>query len=536
MASQQVVGGYNVEIFMGENFDRKFLCNHCSLILRDPVQSYCGHRFCRSCMESIIRSHEQVRCQSCIEEGTMDEEYSILKMDQMFPDNAVRREMGAMAAKCINPNCTWKGIFKQYEAHVAECKFKQVPCQLCGNLIEPQALQDHMTKECTKRKIACKHCQSEVIVENLEAHNAECPKMPIKCDSCGKKKIPRDKMQHHIDKECSNQKVPCLTDCGDISRDKFVEHLDKRPGIHLKALVEELNSFRNDINSRLEAVVVQTDLGQFISHITELKQKVQQHEQLIQTLQGHQAANGTPANSNPSVIQAKVQALELKTGTFEGIVTTLHREIERCITAIENVERGRQGEKQVVDGLEKKIRALERSISLKDVALAEQELRIKTLELTTYDGTLFWKISEWSKRRSEAQSNHVTSLYSPIFYSSKNGYKMCARLYPNGDGMGKNTHMSIFFVVMRGNFDALLQWPFSFRVTFMLLDQNNKEHQVDSFRPDPNSSSFKRPTTEMNIASGCPLFIPLAKLDDPSLAYVKEDTMFIKLVVDVPRG
>lgn len=144
-----------------------------------------------------------------------------------------------------------------------------------------------------------------------------------------------------------------------------MEHLDKRPGIHLKALVEELNSFRNDINSRLEAVVVQTDLGQFISHITELKQKVQQHEQLIQTLQGHQAANGTPANSNPSVIQAKVQALELKTGTFEGIVTTLHREIERCITAIENVERGRQGEKQVVDSLEKKIRALERSISLK---------------------------------------------------------------------------------------------------------------------------------------------------------------------------
>lgn len=150
-----------------------------------------------------------------------------------------------------------------------------------------------------------------------------------------------------------------------ISRDKFVEHLDKRPGIHLKALNDNLISIRNDINSKLEAVVVQSDLGQFISHITELKQKVQQQEQLIQTLQGHQAANGTPANSSPSVIQAKVQALELKTGTFEGIVTTLHREIERCITAIENVERGRQSEKQVVENLEKKIRALERSISLK---------------------------------------------------------------------------------------------------------------------------------------------------------------------------
>lgn len=55
-----------------------------------------------------------------------------------------------------------------FQAHVAECKFKQVPCQQCGNLIEPQALQDHMSKECTKRKIACKHCQLEVVVENLE--------------------------------------------------------------------------------------------------------------------------------------------------------------------------------------------------------------------------------------------------------------------------------------------------------------------------------------------------------------------------------
>ena len=96
-------------------------------------------------------------------------------------------------------------------------------------------------------------------------------------------------------------------------------------------------------------------------------------------------------------------------------------------------------------------------------------------------------------------------------------------------------YVNLSFLVLPGNFDALLQLPVSYRVTFMLLDQNNKEHQVDSFRPDPNSSSFKRPTTEMNIASGCPLFIPLSKLDDPSLAYVKEDTMFIKLIVDVPE-
>ena len=49
------------------------------------------------------------------------------------------------------------------------------------------------------------------------------------------------------------------------------------------------------------------------------------------------------------------------------------------------------------------------------------------------------------------------------------GYKMCARLYLNGDGMGKGTHVSLFFVVMRGTYDALLKWPFRQKVSCSLL-------------------------------------------------------------------
>ena len=47
----------------------------------------------------------------------------------------------------------------------------------------------------------------------------------------------------------------------------------------------------------------------------------------------------------------------------------------------------------------------------------------------------------------------------------------------------------------------------------MILDQDNVEHVIDVFRPDPNSSSFQRPRREMIIASGCPLFCPLTELE-----------------------
>lgn len=50
------------------------------------------------------------------------------------------------------------------------------------------------------------------------------------------------------------------------------------------------------------------------------------------------------------------------------------------------------------------------------------------------------------------------------FYTSKYGYKMCLRIYLNGDGTGRGSHLSLFFVVMRGLSDALLKWPFNQKV------------------------------------------------------------------------
>ena len=74
--------------------------------------------------------------------------------------------------------------------------------------------------------------------------------------------------------------------------------------------------------------------------------------------------------------------------------------------------------------------------------------------------------------------------------------------------MGKGTHLSLFFVVMRGDYDALLPWPFEQKVSFKLIDQTGNQHIIESFRPDPNSPSFQRPQSKMNVASGCPLFVP----------------------------
>ena len=155
---------------------------------------------------------------------------------------------------------------------------------------------------------------------------------------------------------------------------------------------------------------------------------------------------------------------------------------------------------------------------------------VRQQQASSYDGALLWKIRDYARRKNDAITGRQTSFYSPYFYASRHGYKMCARIYLNGEGMGKDTHISVFFVVMRGEYDALLRWPFRQKVTVMLLDQDNMEHVIDAFRADPNSASFQRPRREMNIASGCPLFCALTELNKH--AYVRDDTMFMKIIVD----
>ena len=42
---------------------------------------------------------------------------------------------------------------------------------------------------------------------------------------------------------------------------------------------------------------------------------------------------------------------------------------------------------------------------------------------------------------------------------------MWIRAYLNGDGIGYKTHFSVFFVLMKGELDPLLKWPFEYKVS-----------------------------------------------------------------------
>ena len=155
------------------------------------------------------------------------------------------------------------------------------------------------------------------------------------------------------------------------------------------------------------------------------------------------------------------------------------------------------------------------------------------LKKCTYDGVFTWKIDSYEKRKQDSIIGEPSSIYSTTFYVGRYGYKMRARVYLNGDGKARGSHLSFFITIMRGEFDNILKWPYAQKTTLMLLDQSgNKSHVVETFKPNGATDCFKKPQTSMNLSAGSIFFIPHSKLESARSGYIQDDAIFVKVIVD----
>ena len=77
---------------------------------------------------------------------------------------------------------------------------------------------------------------------------------------------------------------------------------------------------------------------------------------------------------------------------------------------------------------------------------------------------------------------------------------MCLDVYANGTGKGKNSHVSVFANVMKGNFDSNLTWPFQGEIVVGLsLESEDDIVKALVFGPKSPAKATQRVTEgEMN--------------------------------------
>ncbi|XP_075451815.1 TNF receptor-associated factor 5 isoform X2 [Ascaphus truei] len=462
---------------------------------------------------------------------------------EVFQDNCCKREVLNLQVYCNNvPDCDVKVTLGRYQDHLGQCLFESIQCtnEGCHDKMLRKDLKDHLEMQCTLREEMCRYCKHNMAAINLQIHVRKyCLLYPVPCPNNCSKTCPREEMEEHLplcpeaELECPFANYGCHIK---VKRGKMKEHENTFLRDHMLLVLNR--------NTKLEEQML--DLRQSLelkeNKIQQLSDTVKWCENECKQFMQHTGTNGNHLPSTQTLASYIDKAAWLENQVIQ-LVQIVSQEQSRLDLRplIETVECTKQ-KITVMETYENRLGNLEcqsnihdRQINLHKSQMSSNEERFKLLEGTCHNGKLIWKIADYERKKRDATESRIVSIYSQHFYTGRCGYRLCARAYLNGDGSGKGAYLSLYFVVMKGEFDSLLSWPFKQKVTLMLLDQSGKKnHIVDVFKADPHSSSFKRPEGDMNIASGCPRFVSHSQLENPkSGCYIKDDTLFIKVAVDL---
>jgi hypothetical protein len=142
-----------------------------------------------------------------------------------------------------------------------------------------------------------------------------------------------------------------------------------------------------------------------------------------------------------------------------------------------------------------------------------------------------WRIKDWDEKMQLAKSSPETHkrIFCKPFYTSPSGYKMTSVLYPNGDGVGLNTHVSIYVVILSGEYDDILSWPCRIVASIQVYDTPGKHITHDI----PGEIKWTKPENGNRLQiRGVVFCIPHSKLmKGASTTLVKKDVLFIKIKI-----
>ena len=144
---------------------------------------------------------------------------------------------------------------------------------------------------------------------------------------------------------------------------------------------------------------------------------------------------------------------------------------------------------------------------------------------TTQSGAQF-TISEYSKRK-QFDNEH----FSPPFTTSPQGYRLCLVVFAKGKDSDKGSHLSIYALIMKGQHDDHLQWPFTGIIIIELLNWlEDKGHYKKTLSIDTNNDFVRVTKGEYGNTLGYPKFISQSSLNSSTNPqYIYQDCIRVRV-------
>ncbi|XP_068725653.1 TNF receptor-associated factor 6-like isoform X2 [Montipora capricornis] len=250
-------GGYEYEFVDEVSQNQK--CPVCLLPMRDAVQtSDCGHRFCRDCLQQIVRSDHPV---------CPNDRQEIEEEGGFFTDKAWTRDILSLRVKCQQSarGCDWIGELRHAEEHQNDCPYEDTQCSGCDDSVQRRLLQIHLDEECPKRIVACTYCQDEFyFIQKQEHEDTYCKRFPLDCENkCGQKGIPR----------------------GEDKRAYLIDHIDASVDDHLEMTWSALVDTKQELNGIIANYDGMKDLQQsLLKSLGDCKAEIRNLSQEVENL------------------------------------------------------------------------------------------------------------------------------------------------------------------------------------------------------------------------------------------------------------
>jgi len=265
------------------------------------------------------------------------------------------------------------------------------------------------------------------------------------------------------------------------------------------AQIQDLTTSVQDSQQQTEAKMSETT-SKLESHVEELKQEDGNLGRAVEKLESTMLEGKFNLQTQIEALTGEKEELEGELEEYKAKVAALEISSSLGITQMEEM----QGE---LDAYKKKIADLENSPS------------------TSSASSYLWIISNYERNR--RMRKKITS---PPFYSSSLGYRMQVYAY-----LHNGNYLSLFFKLMRGTYDDILEWPFPYSVKFELLNQRKDVpvmRNITSITNEEragNPDVFDRPTTiSGNAGWGFTKFIEESIVESK---YLDHDKIYIKVTV-----
>ena len=491
------------------------LSDECPLqILKCPYWNY----GCREEMKrKFIPEHQRDKCPQRLLECTFCKKgVKACEMDlhlvkcEMFPINCPNGCVitGETKTRQINRKYVPLHLSVECPLQILKCPYWESGCR---EEMERRFIPEHQRDKCPQRLLNCTFCKKGVKACEMDPHLVECEMFPINCpNGCvltgetGTRQIKIKDIPSHLFDECPLQILKCPyweSGCREEMERKELElHQKDSVHIHFKLAMSE---------------------------VQDIKQRQIESDNKVLFLEKANATKDLEIKRLKETTDLEIKRLK----------ETTDLEIKRLKTRDLEIKRLKETRDFEVEQLKKTISILvietcKTEWKINGVRNKVTNNKISAKYSSSYRDPYSYSYSYWDSSPYRGTYSYCDPYsYSDLFYVGQ--YKcQCKILWSDSTSKDK---IDCFISIVKGKFDAALQWPFVYRVKFELHNQTMNgdnhtwSHEVSKEDLQRFPECFQRPTGVRNKAFGVASFISKKVL--LAEKYCKHDSISLSISV-----